>query len=332
MVPLSIESWKKSVIHLECATDSVHFHDRMSQLEALRGRFEKGEITPEQFSEGISGGTRDIRFQGTGVFVRHDDRRFLVTARHVLWDETSAKRELQEEKARAQSWPEPGRDFLLTHSISRLTDRIFSIIFRVPTLDEALSGRLSQPTPFLMNLGAGTSGTAPYTFSDPTLDLAVISLEQRDQEFADELENQGYQTVSSDAFADGPSGEGVDVFAIGFPGAISVVGRQKLSPAETHWASSAVSLPTFTFGKVAMLHSGLDFFWCDLSVYPGNSGGPIIEGEQIVGIVSAQALIPIEGEGATKGHTRIPFASVIRAKHVLPLLQKQLEKDRSSRR
>ena len=52
----------------------------------------------------------------------------------------------------------------------------FPIIFRVPSLDELARGDVPKIGEFLMNLGAGVSSLTPYTFSDPSLDLAVISL------------------------------------------------------------------------------------------------------------------------------------------------------------
>ena len=47
---------------------------------------------------------------------------------------------------------------------------------------------------FLMNLGAGTSFYIPYTFSSPELDIAIISLDQRDSRFADQLYRIGLRT------------------------------------------------------------------------------------------------------------------------------------------
>jgi len=320
------QRWKAAVVHLECATDSVHFSDRIRQIERLQEQVRRGEITHEQMSEGLSGGSRDIRFNGTAIFVRHASRRFLVTARHVLWDDVAAKRELEEEHARVARWPEHLRRRLVQHAEERSLTRIFSIIFRVPTLDEALRTR-AQPLNFLMNLGAGVTWMAPYLFSSPEIDLAVVSLDQRNKQFADELEREGYTAISSDEFADGPTAEGADVFTVGFPSATAIIGERRLHAAERNWSSSVVCVPTFAFGKVSMLHPLLQFFWCDMSIYPGNSGGPVIEKDRLVGIVSEQPAIPVEDGYVEGGTTRIPFAKAIRASHVRGLLDLQLQKD-----
>jgi hypothetical protein len=108
-----MDRWKKAVINLECAGDSEHFLDRFKRIEQLKQDLDKGHITFEQYSKEIIPKARDIRYQGTAVFVIHHGRRYLLTARHVLWDKQSAKREYQEEEGRAQQWPEDMRLSLL---------------------------------------------------------------------------------------------------------------------------------------------------------------------------------------------------------------------------
>lgn len=195
-------------------------------------------------------------------------------------------------------------------------------------------GRLKDMPKFLMNLGAGAPCLAPYTFSDPTLDLAIISLDQRDSAFADELLALGYNPISIEQIADEPSHEGADVFAVGYPAAISIIDKRPLNPDEIPWASSTISEPVFSFGKISMLHQELPFYWCDMSIYPGNSGGPVIENGKLVGIVIQQATIPVEGieknmkaSGIT---TRIPFARITKIRPLRFLLEQQISKDKKS--
>jgi len=74
-----------------------------------------------------------------------------------------------------------------------------------------------------------------------------------------------------------------------------------------------------------MLHEMLPYFWVDMSVYPGNSGGPLIEDGKLVGVVSAQADTPIDS--APNVRIRVPFAKVIKARHLHSLLETQAKKD-----
>ncbi len=323
-----LAKWKKAVIHLECATDSEHFYDRIKKIDEMREKLDRGKISLqefEKFEDELIGKSRDIRQQGTAVFIIHKQRRYLLTARHVVYDERSAKRELQEEIQRVSSWPENVQKSLVQSAIERAKNRIFNIIFRVPSLDEIIKYGPEAHSEFLMNLGAGTSFNAPYTFSSPELDLALISLDQRDSKFADQLLELGYEPIPSDFIGDGPSCEGSEVFTVGYPAPTALLGQVNLHPALRHWSSSYFSLPVSSFGRVSMMHDELPFYWVDMSVYPGNSGGPIIENDKIVGIASTQAILPTDFNPNIE--TRIPFGRIIKTKYVHELLQIQEQKD-----
>lgn len=318
-----LEKWKRAVIHLECATDSEHFYDRIKRIDQQRALLDEGQITHEQFSAEVAGRSRDVRFHGTALFLSHAGRRYLLTARHVVWDELSAKREMEVDVQHALSWPEHRRQDMIQSAEDRAQNKIFNIIFRVPTIDEVLANKKDRS--FLVNLGAGASFTVPFTFSDPDLDLALISLDQRDSQFADELNSCGYVPVTSDDIADGPDAEGQEVFAIGFPSSTALLGQISQHPASANWSSSHYSLPISSFGHVSMLHHALPFFWADMSIYPGNSGGPVVADNHLVGIVSAQATLPIDGVPDVR--TRIPFGRIIKTSFVRALLESQEKKD-----
>jgi hypothetical protein len=320
--------WKKAVIHLECATDSEHFYDRIKRIEVLRNELEEGKITHAEFAEQISTKSRDIRYHGTAIFLSHHSKRYLITARHVLWDKHSAEREYQEELDRAQRCPEHMRPSLIELAKERAIDKIFGIVFRVPSLDEVLQGYSNRDRAFLMNLGAGTSFTVPYTFSSPDLDIAVVSLDQRDSRFADELISKGYESITLSDIGGAPSREGAEVYTVGYPSPTALLGQIGQHPAVAHWSSSYFSLPTFSFGRVSMLHDALPFFWVDMSIYPGHSGGPIIENDKLVGIVSGQPTIPVEEDERLR--TRIPFGKIVKASHVPEILFTQEKKGQNA--
>jgi len=150
-----LEQWKRAVIHLECATDSEHFYDRIKRIDSQREKLKSGEITHEEFSGELLGRSRDLRYHGTSLFIKHEDKRYLLTARHVVFDEVSARREIQEEEKRASSSPDHMRAFLLQSAYERSLERIFNMIFRVPSLDEIINSGTESHREFLMNLGAG---------------------------------------------------------------------------------------------------------------------------------------------------------------------------------
>ncbi len=323
-----MDKWKKAVIYIECATDSEHFYDRLKRIEQLEKELNEGKITHHEFAEQISGKTRDLRYHGTAIFVAHETGYYLITARHVLWDEYSANREYQEEVERAKQWPENMRPDILESAKDRALDSIFGIIFRVPSFDEVLQGKSETDRAFLMNLGAGTSFMAPYTFSNPGLDLAIVSLSQRNSKFANELISLGYEPISSNDIAEEPTKEGVEVYTVGFPSSTALLGQISQHPAVAPWSSGFYSLPTFSFGRVSMLHDALPFYWADMSIYPGNSGGPVIEDDKLVGIVSGQPIIRVEESDNLR--VRIPFAKIVKTKYIFELLSIQEQKDRKA--
>ena len=323
------DKWKKAVIHLECAADSEHLYDRLEKIDELRKEVEKGRISREQFAEkqsDILSQSRDLRKQGTALFFADEGKRYLLTARHVVWDKRSGNREKQEQLKR---FSHSGRK-LFPRQIKSINEeaqnKIFSPIFRVPTLDEILDEGVDSPQECLMNLGAGPFSLQPYTFSSPEYDLAIVSLDQRDSRFAEELENAGYEPVSSDVFSDGPPEEGAEIFTVGYPGSTAILGEVSQHPAREKWSSKCFSLPVFAFGRVSMRHSELPFFWGDISIYPGNSGGPVIHGDNLVGLISKQATLP--HDQVPDFRTRIPFGKIMKSDAIFPLLDSQKEKDR----
>ncbi|MCI0617625.1 serine protease, partial [bacterium] len=301
---------------LEGATDSKSLEDRSKLLEQLR----QGKISREEFIRQDISGTRDIRKRkhGAAILLKHESRRYLITARHVLHDSLAAKFYLQQEEKALTSLPSSMRESRRSYATNKADNVIYSVIFRIPSLNEALSQLPSTRPEFMMNLGSGTYDSAPYTFSEPDYDLAIISLDQRDTKFAEELVRLGYSPISLAEIADEPSSEGSPVFTIGYPEITSIIGTFRINSTDLLWRSPFVSLPTFSFGHVAMLHDTLHYFLCDISIYPGNSGGPVIERGKLVGIISAQPVLE---------NQRVLFAQAIKSKYIKKLLESQIKKD-----
>jgi len=345
-----LERWKNAAIHLEGVTDEQSRYERDRRVAEMGERINQGYVTPEdaQLLNQLNRGSTLTGAQGTAVFLSHEGKRYLLTARHVLHDTISGSHEVEEAQRRAQEAQTEGdadhANSLVRSAQENAENQIFRIIRHVPSLVEVLRGPLEERA-FLRFAPKGldtpdlvTPGTETYTFSDQQHDLAIISLDQQDEgsehSFANELEALGYQPVTLSDISDGPSAEGAEVFTVGYPGATSLVGEIPRTPKEALVASRAISLPNFSWGKVSMLHEELIYFWCDMSVYPGNSGGPVIENDKLVGIVSKQAILPVmssEGEFLSDFITRIPFGNIVKAEFVRPLLDAQAQKDELAR-
>jgi hypothetical protein len=317
-----LQKWKKAVVNIEGAANSESDDAYIKQIQQLSQQLWADQITVQQYMQGVIQGSRDIRFHGTAIFLEHNGQRYLLTARHVVWDSVAAKRDLEE----LQNSVFPGE---LQWRQEKADNEIYRMIYRVPSLDEIKEANStnSRSPEVLMNLGAGCCDL-PYIFSKRELDLAVISL-GNDKRFGDELITLGYKPISIEDIGDEPSSEGSDVFTVGFPDAAAVAQIPEIAVDrhEQIWRSSYYSLPVFAFGKIAMLRADVPFYLIDLSAWPGNSGGPIVEGQKLVGIVSEQARVELEQlPGVAVG---IPVTRAIKAKY-FPELIKILEGRRAS--
>jgi hypothetical protein len=184
-----LERWKRAVIPLECAGDSEDSREHWRQVREENKLLSLGKITHEQFLKTFtrSRKSHDRRFGGTALFLAHEGRRYLLTARHVLWDDLEAKRAIDDANREAHPFL---REASLRSATEQASNQIFGVIFRCRSLGETVSS--IRPPAFLMNLGAGGPEVQQYTFSDELLDLALISLDVRNGQFADELEGLGY--------------------------------------------------------------------------------------------------------------------------------------------
>ena len=169
-----------------------------------------------------------------------------------------------------------------------------------------------------MNLGVA-GAYARYSFAREW-DLAVIYL--GNEEIGDELVALGYKAISIEDIMDEPSSEGSEVFTVGFPDRVAILGQIPeiaRDPEKLLWASENYSLPVFSFGKIAMLAEGLPFFWVDLNAWPGNSGGPIVEGKKLVGIVYEQAMVGLDQ--IPELSVRIPVTKAMKTRYVRQLVK-----------
>lgn len=315
------DKWKKAVIHLECAMDIDNFYEKILSDYELENKSNRDDISLEHHHEQMPKQFEFNRSHGTAIFITHNENRYLLTARHVLFDKSSSDKKFEydqriheENVASGIYFSPPERD----------VNTIFNHIFRVPSLDEKKD--LDAKRLFLRSLNAGAYCASAYTFSDSEMDLAIISLDHRSPEFADHLIELGYVPIPSKEIENDSIKEGDEIFTVGFPAATSFLGQFITDPSLMMSSSPLFSLPVFSWGRISMLHHNLPFYWCDISAYPGNSGGPLVSDGKLVGIVVAQALVSIDSAPSVR--TRIPFAKIIKSNYIKDLIEAQEQKDR----
>lgn len=155
----------------------------------------------------------------------------------------------------------------------------------------------------------------------------MISLNRDEtKDFAEELLELGYEPVSVSDILNEPTSEGCDIFTVGYPGSVTTHKMEDFTE-WSHKVSPYFSFPNFSFGKVSMFHNFPEYFWADISVAPGNSGGPVIQNDKLVGIISGQLMEPIDMPFNYSASSSIPFAKITKAERLRVLLKLQMESD-----
>jgi hypothetical protein len=293
-----IKRWERSVINIECQELSYTPEeiDQLIGIEKLQGKF----LTDDQELERrVALGRQTNPVSGTAIYVADSGRKYLVTAKHVIYDPQESK---------STTGPRLFRD----------------ISIRTP-YEYFLKKKVNDAS--ILTTGYGP--VSPFYLSDDATDIGIISLQASLTNFLIKtLEEDGYEPISmEDINRTEEITTGDAIAAIGYPDISRVGVFQK----RNDYQSNIVVLSVSTFGNIAMAHGQLSYFIGDITVYPGNSGGPIIKDNKLIGIVSGQVLIPVDH--SNKLSSRGTLAKVIRAEHILRGLKKlqEMEGEKSFR-
>ena len=212
---------------------------------------------------------------GTAVYVKDGNRKYLITAKHVLLDSVLTKEKLYD---KAHQLLKPGE------SVEAIYNRIS---VRTP-IDYARNNSINNRAVY--NYEHVTSKLQPYVLlpDKSDNDLAIISLQEKNYKLLDDiLQQDGYQPIPVDKILSGEDlSVGEDIYTIGFPENISVVGKVDVPSNAPMYQLNQVVSPFTTFGKVSMSSTSLNFFYAAVPISFGNSGGPVIKDGHLVGIVS----------------------------------------------
>jgi hypothetical protein len=286
------------VINIECLElrYSPEEIDQVITAEKLQRKLLTEEDELERRSEL---GRETIPVSGTAIYVTDNGKKYLVTAKHVIYDP---------QESQSTTGPRLYRD----------------ISIRTP-YEYFLKRKVNDAS----ILSTGYGPVSPFYLSDDATDIGIISLQASLTNFLIKtLEDDGYVPINIadiDRSQNISTGEGIA--AIGYPDISKVGVFQK----RNDYQSNVVVLPVNTFGNIAMAHDQLSYFIGDITVYPGNSGGPVIKQDKLIGIVSGQVLIPVDQSNRLS--SRGTLAKVIKAEYIIRGLRKlqETEADKSFR-
>lgn len=319
-----IQMWDKAVINVEGEGYAMTEAQRNSIIDTT---FKKWRSDPSLigFSDwdlrteimkrlhGIRGGSH-----GTAIYLTDSDKYYLITAAHVLIDDIATL-----------SWKEQIEPY---KQYTDGTEKIF--------VYEGLKVRRRFDSPEYINTSFRSSVLSIEGFQDKdnaysmnvAEDVAVVSLNMgaSGKIWRESLDSMGYKPIRiSDLNFDSKYDIGNDLMCIGFPVLSRISDPSPELKGMGIIEGSARTLPVYSWGKISLSHDSLFYFWGDISIYPGNSGGPVIHDNKIIGIVSRQASIPIEGADrkATSFSARIPFGNFIKINAIQALLREMQSRE-----
>lgn len=290
-VPVTdIKKWERSVINIECRElrYTPEEIDQLISTEKLQKKLQTEEAELERRTEL---GRETIPVSGTAIYVTDSGNKYLVTAKHVIFDP---------QESSGATVPRLYRD----------------ISIRTP-YEYFLKRKVNDAS--ILTTGYGPVN--PFYLSDDATDIGIISLQASHTKFlVKTLEEDGYLPVElSDIERTQDISTGEGIAAIGYPD----ISRVGIFQKRNDYQSNVVVLPVSTYGNIAMTHPQLSYFIGDITVYPGNSGGPVIKNNKMIGIVSGQVLIPVDQSNRLS--SRGTLAKVIKAEHILLGLKKLRE-------
>ncbi|WP_324680570.1 serine protease [Hymenobacter sp. GOD-10R] len=330
---MNSKKWERAVVHLECIVDSEDSIAQHEILHRLQLNLNQERITESEFHSALAAiedRRTPIRDFGTAIFLLHENRRYLLTAKHVVWDELSATRVMERDAEWHKSHPPDMQEDAAAYAKKRAQDTIFQKIYRGLSIDEIKGeSKLAFPLmPYLSHLQIGPTDSFAWSTPASHLDLAVISLDRINTGFAEDLLKSGYTPITVADLASEPVSEGEDVYAIGFP----INSHQSPIPVEPSFqnlVASTFALPNSVTGKVVMSKQELTYFWAVMPINYGNSGGPVIARDKLVGIVSRRrSLTPEILASNSNFNESDTVGRVTHIRHILPLLRLQQLKDK----
>lgn len=279
----NIDLWKRAVVNVE--TESLIYSNYM--VDSILSQPSISDLTKRQIDSLRKVLSRQTTIRtGTAIYIKYQGRKYLVTAKHVLYDQILHQQKAYETYNKIADW---------TGDMDAIPLRIS---IRVPLSYQKTRNQFNSIAITYLNF---VKSINPYIFqSDITGDgLCIISLQEKNFNNLDTfLMGRGYVPVSfDDVDTTNNIGDGDEIMTVGFPENISVVARYAITGQE--FQLPEIVSPFTCFGRVAMNDPELHYFFVDLTIAPGNSGGPIIDHNKMVGIVSGINTYRIITDGAT---------------------------------
>lgn len=286
-----INKWIKATISIENRT---YIWDTSTFLDDAFRLLHKKQISFARYSQ-IDDSIHKIYSSATGsaIFLKYKSKRYLITATHVIRDSKSKEMKISPD------------------------------IYIIPNEDN-----FNRSTPFNSKLNL-MSPWNYVSYKDENIDLAIISLDFNKEytPFADSLQAAfGYQPINiNDVDTLGDFRYGQQIMAVGYPFFSDFDEQNKTTESSVNWVSKYLYQPVVTFGRISSISKFRPYFFGDVNVMPGNSGGAIVSNDKLIGVVSKQERRSIEdtsGRSYRDAFYRISYTAIIvRISYLMQMLR-----------
>lgn len=250
-----IKKWIRASINLE-----AHPNFLVSKVWAS---WRKGQAPPDKnvrikFQENY----RRKTSRATCIFLLYKNKHYLITARHFLVDENAI----------SKNWVHE-RFFLGPNASDELNKKPIDTLPQIEYFDGHLGGKNPK-----------------YIISDEKIDIGIIALDdipRMGRQFVAILYERGYRPILYQDIGENiilP--KNAKLITIGFPSEISEIAklRKNSDTSIKNWKSAYRTIPVISKGNVKQFNDKDYYFTADIFSFHGNSGGPVIYKNKLVGI------------------------------------------------
>jgi hypothetical protein len=259
---LVLEKWKRAIVNIEARP----FHLSSDSIQPYILNYWKRD--DKKAAEIIAGFyakllTELISYSGTATYLYYNDKHYLITARHVIYDIEKSKK-LKTDAVNSQIT-------LIENSTNKYGDSIKS----------------SAPSVSLTNSSVPFE-IIPYALSSKENDVAVIDLDDAydGKLFVEGLKKRGYIPITISDIETKPPAKEKRILVLGFP-QFSMRLDPHFQVALLMFVSPYVSTPTSAKGYFENHTGNKNFIYASVIVDHGMSGEPILYRNKQIGITSA---------------------------------------------
>lgn len=260
----SIDKWRRASIDIQMYSHNFYEFAEESQIKNLFIKNKISVCTRDSLLDALY--SRRVIERGTAIYFKHENKKYLITARHILYDKRLAFY----------------LDSVYKREGATSEDVIYETIISIPL------GRRDTP---LFGDNKLINDTFSHTFSDPDTDLAILSLDANKM-FSENLDKDFTPITIEDIDTSGLFKYGQDLMVIGYPEYAGILRLIVPSSRKGLMAINRFEL-VVTMGKYASKYRN-NLFLADVTSMPGNSGGPIISNNKLVGIISKGVVMNAE--------------------------------------